>query len=223
MGFLTSLLEWFVAFVAGFLGHVVAHDFCEVTPMISEKIIEAAASQLPVSIRDRYLDEWRADLWDQPGTIAKLEWAFGCFWSARRLRLQDARASWNRMSMGFTFENGETVRLDIATLTWLRSTLKLATLTAWLPLPLRIKLLHGVTLASAVVATKRYGAVPDQQRLQQLLLVLSRSSNKNVQLRLYIDGIAAKEALGDLWCDDPMGPSQKALDIISELKKGRKQ
>jgi hypothetical protein len=222
MGFLTSLLEWFVAFVAGFLGHVVAHDFCEVTPMISEKVIEAAASQLPVSIRDRYLDEWRADLWDQPGTIAKLKWAFGCFWSARRLRLQDACATRNRMSVGFTFENGETVRLDIATLKWMGSTLKLITLCAWLPMPLRIKLLQGVTLVSAVETTKRYGAVPDQQRLRQLLLALSRGSN-HVQVGLYIDGIAAKEVLGDLWSDDPMGPSQKALDLISELKKGRKQ
>jgi hypothetical protein len=84
VGLLNSIFEWLVAFGAGFFGHVVAHDFCVVTPMISEKIMEAAASHLPASIRERYCEEWRADLRDQHGALAKLTWSFGCFISALR-------------------------------------------------------------------------------------------------------------------------------------------
>jgi hypothetical protein len=75
MGTLTGIFGAVAAFITGFVGHVVAHDFCEVAPMLSKKLIEFAASYLPRSIRDRYLEEWRADLQAQPGTVAKLAWS----------------------------------------------------------------------------------------------------------------------------------------------------
>lgn len=85
MELLNAIFAPVVAFVSGFIGHLIAHDFCEVTPMLSRKIVNAAASILPASIRDRYLEEWRADLNDRPGTLAKLSWSIGCVLCARRL------------------------------------------------------------------------------------------------------------------------------------------
>jgi hypothetical protein len=115
MGLLNSILEWLVAFGAGFFGHVVAHDFCEVTPMISRKIIEAAASRLPASIRERYREEWRADLQAQSGALAKLAWSLGCFRSAWRLRREASIDRSRRTTFNFVLNNGETLTLDVPT------------------------------------------------------------------------------------------------------------
>jgi hypothetical protein len=116
MGVLSTLFGSVVAFVAGFFCHVVAHDFCEFAPMISKKLVEAAASRLPKSIRDRYLEEWRADLLDQPGAIAKLGWSIGCFRSAYRMQREARVADERRSSFGFAMTNGEIVMLDVPSL-----------------------------------------------------------------------------------------------------------
>jgi hypothetical protein len=114
MAFLVSVLEWFVAFGAGFFGHVVAHDFCEVIPMISEKLINTAAALLPRSIAGRYREEWIADLHAQPGAFAKLIWAAGCLRSARRMQREAERDLLRRTSWAITMTNGEVVRINNA-------------------------------------------------------------------------------------------------------------
>jgi hypothetical protein len=116
MGFLNAVFEYVLAFAAGFFGHIVAHDFCEIAPMISQKIIEAAASCLPGSIHDRYLEEWRADLWDQPGALAKLWWSIGCLLSVYTLRRQSRLDYYRDASVEVVLSNGETVMADLPTM-----------------------------------------------------------------------------------------------------------
>jgi hypothetical protein len=115
MGFLNSIIGWLVAFGAGFFGHVVAHDFCEITPIISRKIIKAAASRLPTSIRERYREEWVADLQAQSGAVARLAWSLGCLWSARRMRREAGIDHCQRTTFEFVLDNGEIITTDLPT------------------------------------------------------------------------------------------------------------
>jgi hypothetical protein len=83
--------------------------------MISRKLVEVAASKLPGSLRDRYLEEWRADLLDQPGAVAKLFWALGCFRSVLQLRRQAKIEFFRKATVELVFAKGETVMLDYPT------------------------------------------------------------------------------------------------------------
>jgi hypothetical protein len=119
MGTLTGIFGAVAAFITGFVGHVVAHDFCEVAPMLSKKLIEFAASYLPRSIRDRYLEEWRADLQAQPGTVAKLAWSLGCLRSSFQLRRQARIDRIRRTTFQFVLSTGEVVVANVSTLVFL--------------------------------------------------------------------------------------------------------
>lgn len=121
MGLLNNLIDWIVAFATGFFGNVLAHDFCEVTPMISKKLIKMAESRLPKSMRQRYSEEWSADLQDQVGALAKLFWAFGCLISVCRLRQQSKLDLIQRTSHEFVLTTGEIVAMNTATLVFFRN------------------------------------------------------------------------------------------------------
>jgi hypothetical protein len=115
MGLLNNAVDWLIAFATGFFGNVLAHDFCEVAPMMSKKIIEIAASRLPLSIRDRYLEEWRADLHSQPGMATKLLWSVGCLISTYRLRHEARIDQFRRVSFQIALPRGETVMVNLTT------------------------------------------------------------------------------------------------------------
>src|SRR5262249_52435152 len=71
--------------LSGFAGHVVAHDFCVAAPRICKQIVAAAVRLLPKRDRDRFYEEWMADLDEREGTIAKLRHALGCLYCARSM------------------------------------------------------------------------------------------------------------------------------------------
>jgi hypothetical protein len=191
MGVLNSIVGWLVAFGAGFFGHVVAHDFCEVTPMISRKIIEAAASRLPASIRERYREEWRADLQAQSGALAKLAWSLGCLRSARRLRQEAAMDRIRRTQWVLTFATGETYTLNVATLAVYATSLVFAQYVSgwgrWLPKPVRMLAL-GITLAKPVYDWRKYGS-PDYTRVKELLRLHAGGANLPTKVSRYVDGM----------------------------------
>src|SRR5262245_43749885 len=88
MEFVIGFLAAIGSFLAGVLGHILAHDFCECTPKICLRIIEYAVKLLPEADRARYREEWRSDLNERPGVLAKFEHACGCIRGAHRLRKQ---------------------------------------------------------------------------------------------------------------------------------------
>jgi hypothetical protein len=124
MGAVNTFLDWFFTFVTGFLGNVLAGDFCATAPMTSMKLIEAAAARLPVSIRDRYLEEWRADVDAQQGAIRKVVWALGCFISAYRLRRETFRDRVRRVSHELVLPSGERIVINMATLAFMSVTVR---------------------------------------------------------------------------------------------------
>src|SRR4051812_23750176 len=85
MELIAKLFGLVCVFFAGFFGHLAAHDFCSIAPRLSQRIVTFAVTLLPEGVRDRYREEWLADLSEQGGVIAKLIWSFGCAWCARRI------------------------------------------------------------------------------------------------------------------------------------------
>lgn len=88
MELLSTVMAAIGGFFAGFVGHVTAHDFCEAVPRWSKKLIAKAASRLSPRDRERYEEEWLADLADRPTTMSKLYHAVGCFSCASKMRGQ---------------------------------------------------------------------------------------------------------------------------------------
>jgi hypothetical protein len=194
VGLLNSIFEWLVAFGAGFFGHVVAHDFCVVTPMISEKIMEAAASHLPASIRERYCEEWRADLRDQHGALAKLTWSFGCFISALRMRRNVLLDQTRRTSFALTFENGETITFNRTTYAIFMAGLKYnqyRTFHKWAPTPIQ-RLTLGCLVAIPAIRFRQWGA-PEAVTLRKLI---NQAANEGspTKITCLVDGVAVKSA-----------------------------
>jgi hypothetical protein len=192
MGLLSSVVGWLLAFGAGFLGHVVAHDFCEVTPMISRKIIEAAASRLPASIRERYREEWRADLQAQSGALAKLAWSLGCLRSTRRLRREAAIELYQRTTFDFVLNDGEVVTLDFPTTAVFRSALKL-TRRKWLRhAPAKLNTLAIiVALVTPAVRWRRCGKL-DLDVMVKLLHCCADQRRIPRHVIRCVDGVAEK-------------------------------
>src|SRR5580692_10085519 len=75
--------------IVGFLGHVIAHDFCERAPTLARWLLSIAIKWLTPNLRERYSEEWAAHLADCEGILGKLTHAFGCLWCARRLRRRE--------------------------------------------------------------------------------------------------------------------------------------
>ena len=51
---------------------VLADDVKELSPKITDRLVDAAVRSLPTELRDRYREEWQSDLREQPGVIMKL-------------------------------------------------------------------------------------------------------------------------------------------------------
>ena len=114
MGWLGGVFSVVSAFVSGFVGHIVAHDVCEAVPTFSARLVRAAARSLPSSVRDRYTDEWLADLYEQKGVFAKLKWALGCFKCARRMSREALNAFHAKSSYVAVFDPDHRIELDAA-------------------------------------------------------------------------------------------------------------
>ena len=196
MGLLNSIVEWLVAFGAGFFGHVVAHDFCEVMPMISRKIVEAAASQLPPLIRDRYLEEWHADLREQSGALAKLKWSIGCLICSRRMRRAATLDRRRRTSFELTFDNGETIAANVTTFAFYYVSVvylyRWRRFIKWAPDPAK---LLGLQCALAITSLiHRHWGPPDHSSWMKMLRLWANGGSIPTKITRLIDGVAVGSA-----------------------------
>ena len=190
MAILNVIIEYAVALMTGFFGHVIAHDFCEVAPMISVKIVEFAASWLPAPIRDRYVNEWRADLFDQPGALAKIAWALGCLKSVYRMRREAKFALGRRLTVQFSLDNGEVVLLNWPTLMAVDAAIKFA---SWSPnwFPGRITAVAMLLgMLEAKFAWRRSGSA-DISHVMKFLKRIA-AGEKLTKVTCYLDGVPDK-------------------------------
>jgi hypothetical protein len=104
MELIKSLLSLLCAGLAGFAGHIVAHDFCERSPTFARSLIRGAISLLPTNDRQRYSEEWLAHLNDCEGVISKFKHAFGCLACAYSMR---------RISIATTASGPKTFQIEI--------------------------------------------------------------------------------------------------------------
>jgi len=115
MAMITDLLAAVGAAAAAFFGHLVAHDFTEIAPSIARALILSATRKLPKKIRQRYSEEWLADLNDRRGVLAKLGHSFGCVLCARRMRTQSIRAGLSKKKFRFQIGGVGIIELDFPT------------------------------------------------------------------------------------------------------------
>ena len=84
-----ELIVWLFAAIGAFLGtvasHSVAHDAYSGCPKYARRLIKRAAGRLPPFERNRYEEEWLADLEEREGVFAKFKHAFDCLLCARTL------------------------------------------------------------------------------------------------------------------------------------------
>ena len=99
MEFIKAIFQAFAAGAAGFIGHIVAHDFCEHTPRMAKWIIALAVRILPPILRERYEEEWLSDLVEHQGVCSKFWHAAGCLRGARKMRRQEFRST--KLRVGF--------------------------------------------------------------------------------------------------------------------------
>lgn len=87
MELLTSVLAAILAFFGSILGNVMANDLCMSAPRICTLIIRQAAKRLGRH-KERYEEEWLADLSERETVYAKYQHAIGCYLGAERIRRQ---------------------------------------------------------------------------------------------------------------------------------------
>ncbi len=88
MQLITGLLSTVGAAIASVLLHVAAHDFCVATPALCKWLISRAVGRLNKDLRERYREEWLADLEERETTYSKLKHAAECFFCARKMSRQ---------------------------------------------------------------------------------------------------------------------------------------
>jgi hypothetical protein len=189
-------MESLIGLFTGFLGHIIAHDFCEAAPMLSKKLIEAAASRLPSSIRERYLNEWLADLHDQASTVGKIKWALSCLLCARRMQTEEAFDHARRTSFRISLPDGREIDVDVPTFSLVGSLAAAGSVYKKLPqLITRIvtPVGYAMVLATAVSSVFRWRrcGVPDFKKSAALLGDLAHF--QSCQVTTYYDGVQRGE------------------------------
>lgn len=81
-------MELIIAVVAGALGTIVAADIKAWMPWLTKRLIQAAARRLPLGLRERFTEEWHADVGDTPGVLAKLVVACGFLLASDQMRAE---------------------------------------------------------------------------------------------------------------------------------------
>jgi hypothetical protein len=208
MGLVNSIVEWAVAFCTGFFGNVVAHDFCEAAPMLSKRLLNIAIAILPRELKDRYLEEWHADLRDRVGSLAKLNWAFGCLICARRINREANFNRIRRTTLQIVLTKGETISVDLPTLALCISSLQALRFIQGclnlLPSPHLWRLIGrpvGATVmwfGTTVPAYRwrRFG-FPNSDKAWRLVRDLSENG-MHWKCTKYVDGVAVDERSWDL-------------------------
>jgi hypothetical protein len=82
---ISTILGAVGGFVGGIAAHFIAHDAYEVAPRYARELIDRAVARLPEADRERFAEQWLADLYEHEGVIAKFKHAIGCVLAARKV------------------------------------------------------------------------------------------------------------------------------------------
>ena len=100
-------------FLAAVAAHFIAHDAYSRCPKYARRLVERAVRQLPPFERERYGEEWLADVEEREGVLAKFEHAFLCQLSARTLRRFAEREPQRPAKMQFEVAGIDLVEVDL--------------------------------------------------------------------------------------------------------------
>ena len=75
-----------LAFLAGIVGNIFAHDICASVDTVCTKIIKAAAARLAIFDREETEQEWLSDLSEYETVTDKYRHAVGCYLAAPKMR-----------------------------------------------------------------------------------------------------------------------------------------
>ena len=135
MEFMRWLFTVVSAGVAGFFGHIAAHDFCERSPSMARWIIGRAAMMLSEEMRVRYSEEWLAHLAECEGVLAKFSHAVGCVRCARQMNRHRLKAIVLRVGFNFATLGPVTFRTnayELCVAVWFHNVFSRTKLTSYL-------------------------------------------------------------------------------------------
>ncbi|SMH49152.1 sugar transferase [Mesorhizobium australicum] len=87
--FLIGILGVLVAVLVATFSRVLADDAKAWLPLLTSRLVERAASRLPVNSRDRYREEWSSHVNDTPGDFSKFVVALGLIRGASKIAASD--------------------------------------------------------------------------------------------------------------------------------------
>ena len=196
MEFLSSILAGIGGFIAGFVGHITAHDFCAAVPKWSRALIVSAARRVARADRARYQEEWLADLEERPTVYSKLAHAFGCFRCAWKMRRQSPSqtSTAKKIRLEFVGSGGVDVNVDTALLIldMLKVRAIISLLASYLPKFARkplfntLKWLSWPVLRLALIRRLRRANAFDVNSFGQSINLATHKNTTGFQL--YIDG-----------------------------------
>lgn len=169
MELISSFVTAVSAGVAGFFGHLLAHDFAAFAPSLSRHLIKKAAGGLSKDDRARYAEEWLADLNERVGVLSKLKHVCGCMICARRMRRQSI---WHRQTaVVFRLEiaGGEIIEFDGSTGIWFASAVRWHSMMRGWGLNNRVFSQIGYVVTS--IRLRKYGA-PDPTKALRVTYAL---------------------------------------------------
>jgi hypothetical protein len=171
--------------VAGFIGHLLAHDFVEVTPKFAQAIIRLSTRLLTDSDRLRYSEEWLADLNERVGVFAKLTHAVGCLACVWRIRRQSLRNNDNNIVVRFEVGPAQSIDLDYSTSVLVLEAIHFgirATKYPWLRNSIAQRLFRA-----KLAYQLRHEKLPDRRKALRLVSMIDEP-HKLRDLQIWIDG-----------------------------------
>lgn len=116
------VVEIVVAIIGTLLATLIGNELCARAPAAADKLLERAIAKLPRRYRERFREEWAADLLAQPTLASRLTFAFGFNIAARKIlfverhRVAIARAESRRR---FATANGSEAPIGSSGAGWL--------------------------------------------------------------------------------------------------------
>jgi hypothetical protein len=189
MAMIEGFLSAFGAAVAGFFGHLLAHDFAEIAPKLSKSLVQKAAHSLENADRERYMEEWLADLNERTGVLAKLKHACGCIVCARRMRKQSLKQQARDIVLRFEVCGIGSIDLDPATSFYARDVIAYSLKsrkTAWM----RNRIGATLFFATRVFQNRRYGR-PDFDKALKFIRMVEKSTKSmpRPRYKAWVNGV----------------------------------
>jgi hypothetical protein len=173
MAMISNLIATLMAAIAGFIGHIAAHDFVDFVPTLTRRLIRTAVRRLPTSERDRYAEEWLSDLNERIGVFSKLNHAFGCVLCSRQMRSQSMKYSYQVENIRVDFASAGAVQCNFSTLTFVTTVAGMAVQARKKKWMKNKFVATAISMALVRIHFFRYGP-PDLRKAQSLMDVIKK-------------------------------------------------